>query len=58
MHGDIREQNILIKDECVFLIDFDWAGEDEKVVYPALVDSSKFHAIHVHRLEDIRQKDN
>jgi serine/threonine protein kinase len=47
VHGDIRENNILVepetltsKDDCsVHLIDFDWAGKDQEVRYPGRVNT-------------------
>jgi serine/threonine protein kinase len=47
VHGDIRNTNILVdpktlttKDGCsVHLIDFDWAGRDQEVKYPARVNN-------------------
>ncbi|KAI5994697.1 hypothetical protein EDD15DRAFT_2165643 [Pisolithus albus] len=34
VHGDLRDANILCKDDSVKLIDFDWGGTDGTVSYP------------------------
>lgn len=34
VHGDLRDANILCKDDSVMLIDFDWGGTDGTVSYP------------------------
>lgn len=34
VHGDIRPPNVLIRDDKVTLLDFDWAGPEAKVFYP------------------------
>jgi hypothetical protein len=46
VHGDVRDVNVLVdpetltKDDCsVHLIDFDWAGKDQEVRYPARVNT-------------------
>ena len=43
VHGDLRTPNILVKDNKVFIVDFDWAGKEGEVFYsllnPAAFDS-------------------
>ena len=34
VHGDLRDANILCKEEYVMLLDFDWGGKDGEVFYP------------------------
>jgi len=34
VHGDLRDANIICKDDSVMLIDFDWGGKDGDVFYP------------------------
>jgi RIO-like serine/threonine protein kinase len=34
VHGDLREQNILVRDGRAFLIDFDWCGTEGQQTYP------------------------
>ena len=34
VHGDLRDANILCKEESVMLLDFDWGGKDGEVFYP------------------------
>jgi hypothetical protein len=36
VHGDLRDANIICKEDSMMLIDFDWGGEDGKVSYPTL----------------------
>jgi hypothetical protein len=37
VHGDLRPNNILVKDGKVQVIDFDWAGEGQNVRYPSFM---------------------
>jgi len=34
VHGDLRDANILCKEESMWLIDFDWGGKDGEAFYP------------------------
>ncbi|KAF8343363.1 hypothetical protein F5887DRAFT_1283597 [Amanita rubescens] len=34
VHGDLRDANILCKEESMWLIDFDWGGKDGELFYP------------------------
>jgi len=34
VHGDLRDANIICKEDRVMLIDFDWGGKDGEVFYP------------------------
>jgi len=34
VHGDLRDANIICKEDCMMLIDFDWGGKDGEVFYP------------------------
>lgn len=34
VHGDLREQNILVRDDRVFILDFDWSGTVGQLTYP------------------------
>jgi tRNA A-37 threonylcarbamoyl transferase component Bud32 len=34
VHGDLREQNILVRDGRAFLVDFDWSGTEGEQMYP------------------------
>jgi serine/threonine protein kinase len=36
VHGDLRDANIICKDDSVMLIDFDWGGKEGEVSYPTL----------------------
>ena len=36
VHGDLRDANILCKDDTVMLIDFDWGGRVGEATYPTL----------------------
>jgi tRNA A-37 threonylcarbamoyl transferase component Bud32 len=36
VHGDLRDVNIICKEDSWMLIDFDWGGKDGKVSYPTL----------------------
>lgn len=47
VHGDIRDSNVLVKPktsasdpDSVYLIDFDWAGKDQEVRYPARINTT------------------
>ena len=41
MHGDLRTSNVMVKksglDGTFLLIDFDWSGKNQEVVYPSFV---------------------
>ena len=37
VHGDLRAPNILVNDENIFVLDFDWTGEHEQATYPVAV---------------------
>jgi Ser/Thr protein kinase RdoA (MazF antagonist) len=34
VHGDLRDTNIICKEDCMMLIEFDWGGKDGEVFYP------------------------
>ncbi|KAJ7093619.1 hypothetical protein C8R43DRAFT_1141824 [Mycena crocata] len=34
VHGDLRSPNIMVTDHGVRILDFDWAGQNEKACYP------------------------
>jgi len=34
VHGDLRDANIICKNDSVMLIDFDWGGKEGEVSYP------------------------
>ena len=34
VHGDLRDANIICKEDRMMLIDFDWGGKDGEVFYP------------------------
>jgi RIO-like serine/threonine protein kinase len=34
VHGDLRPNNVIVSDEGVFVVDFDWSGENEIHRYP------------------------
>jgi len=34
VHGDLRSPNVLVKDDQVYLVDFEWAGKAGAVTYP------------------------
>ena len=36
VHGDLRDANIICKNDSVMLIDFDWGGKEGDVSYPTL----------------------
>jgi hypothetical protein len=36
VHGDLRDANILCKDDTVMLVDFDWGGKVGEATYPTL----------------------
>jgi hypothetical protein len=36
VHGDLRDANVLCKDDTVMLIDFDWGGKVGEATYPTL----------------------
>jgi Ser/Thr protein kinase RdoA (MazF antagonist) len=38
--GDLRVPNILIKDEGVMIIDFDWCGKAREARYPATLNDA------------------
>ena len=40
VHGDLRPQNILVRDN-VFIIDFDWAGNEGDATYPPTLNVSE-----------------
>ena len=40
VHGDLRSTNVMVKRRGLdgsFLIDFDWSGKNQEVVYPSFV---------------------
>jgi RIO-like serine/threonine protein kinase len=41
VHGDVRDTNIMVKDDEIMLIDFDWAGVLGQVKYPRMVNKAK-----------------
>ena len=44
VHGDLRPQNIIITDNSVRILDFDWAGQEQTVRYPSALDITiKWH---------------
>ena len=40
VHGDLRAQNILVVDDSIRILDFDWAGKEGEVRYPQELNTS------------------
>jgi len=36
VHGDLRDANIICKEDSVMLVDFDWSGKVGEASYPTL----------------------
>ena len=34
VHGDLRLPNLIVKEKCIKVLDFDWAGVEGDVYYP------------------------
>ena len=43
VHGDLRVQNILVVDDSISILDFDWAGKEGEVRYPQELNTSDPH---------------
>lgn len=51
VHGDVRDKNILVDDaNNISIIDFDWSGEQGKVLYPMDINPAPF----LNRPQDVR----
>ena len=40
VHGDLRPQNIIVAENKVYIIDFDWAGKDGEATYPPTLNTA------------------
>lgn len=41
VHGDLRPQNIIVRENKVYVIDFDWAGNEGEATYPPTLNVSE-----------------
>ena len=41
VHGDLRAPNVHVKDEKIYILDFDWAGKEGQAHYPDLLNPTE-----------------
>lgn len=46
VHGDLRRPNILVRNDELFLVDFDWANKKSKARYPLHISLTETHNTH------------